>query len=208
MSGYVLAEPVLGKFLVSSFMTAGDTAYFEASDTARIEVFLGTFSPPVTLERTTIISSSNADAAVDWAPGQRIIQMIRSPLSSGSGVIIPLAVGWPAGLNPNNIVLASVNEACTVVAIVGSVEIPTGGAATVTAVKAPSGTAASAGTALHTGSFDANGTAATNQDLTLVGGATDDLAPGDRICLRTTGTTSWTGGAGIGTITVFVSPAA
>lgn len=119
---------------------------------------------------------------------------------------VPVAAGWVATINPNNVVIANINQASTISAIVGSVEVATGGTSTVSVYKAPSGTACSAGTILHSGSFNANGTAATNQTLTLVGGATDNLAAGDRLCLQTTGTTGWTSGTGIGTITVFLAP--
>src|SRR6478609_3781589 len=77
------------------------------------------------------------------------------------------SVGWPAGLDPDNIVLTTVNQAMTISALIGRVETATGSAATVSVYKAPSGTAGSGGTVLHSGSFDANGTAATNQTLTL-----------------------------------------
>ena len=42
-----------------------------------------------------------------------------------------------------------------------------------------------------------------NQTLTVT---TSSLAAGDRLCLQTTGTTGWTGGTGIGTVTVFLAP--
>ena len=69
-------------------------------------------------------------------------------------------------------------------------------------IDAPSGTACSAGTALHSGSFNANGTAATNQTLTVT---VTSLAVGDRICLQTTGGANWTSGTSIGGITIFVT---
>jgi hypothetical protein len=116
---------------------------------------------------------------------------------------VPLAVGWPATLNPNNIVLAALDQNSTITKIKGSIEVATGAAATVSVYKAPSGTACSAGTILHSGSVNANGTEATDQTLTLT---VTTVAAGDRICLQTTGTTSWTTGTGIGTITVFLAP--
>jgi hypothetical protein len=116
---------------------------------------------------------------------------------------VPVSIGWPAALNPNNTVLAVINQASTISGIIGAVETATGGTSTVSVYKAPSGTACSGGTVLHSGSFNANGTAATNQTLTVT---TASLAVGDRLCLQTTGTTTWTGGSGIGTITVFLAP--
>lgn len=141
---------------------------------------------------------------------------ISGPITFGSGFTVtastppkvtpkafPAAVGWPAALDPNNIVLANIAVTSTITAIVGTPEIAVGAAATVSVYKAPSGTACGAGTILHSGSFDANGTAATNQSLTLV---STSLAAGDRICLKTTGGNNWTGGVGVGTITVFLGP--
>lgn len=116
---------------------------------------------------------------------------------------VPLSVGWPAAINPDNIVVAVINQASTISAIIGRVETATGGAATVSVYKAASGTACGSGTVLHSGSFDANGTAATNQTLSVT---SSTLAAGDSICLKTTGTTSWTAGTGVGTITVFLAP--
>lgn len=69
---YALAGPVPG---MRSFTEAfGDAApslvYYVASDQTAWEIGLGTFTPGAlpTLARTTIVQSSNANAAVDW-PG-------------------------------------------------------------------------------------------------------------------------------------------
>lgn len=112
------------------------------------------------------------------------------------------SVGWIATVNPLNATVFVAANASTVTSIVGAVETATGSAATISVFKAPSGTACSGGTVLHSGSFNANGTAATNQTLTLT---TTSLAAGDRVCLQTTGTTSWTGGTGIGGISVNIT---
>ncbi len=118
---------------------------------------------------------------------------------------IPEPVTWVPGINPNNIPIFRANTIRTITAIVCRPEVATGGTATVTVVKAPSGTAISAGTPLHSGSCNANGTAATDQTLTLVGGATDVLAPGDTIGIKTTGTTIWTSsGVATGVVTVYM----
>jgi hypothetical protein len=111
--------------------------------------------------------------------------------------------GWIAANDPNNAVVVTVGQASTITGIVGRVETPVGSAATVSVYKAPSGTACSAGTVLHSGSFDANGTAATNQTLTVT---VTTLAAGDSICYVTTGGANWTSGVGIGTITIFYAP--
>src|SRR5205807_1821521 len=96
-----------------------------------------------------------------------------------------------------------INQPMTVKAIVGAIEVTNGSTATVLVKRAPSGVVCSAGTALHSGSFNANGTAATDQTLTVT---TANLAVGDRICLQTTGGTNWSSGGAVGTITIFVSP--
>lgn len=82
--------------------------------------------------------------------------------------------------------------------------IGTGGAATAIVRKVPSGTALASGTALHTGSFNLVGTAATNQILTLSTTGSDLLlAAGDRLALDYTGTAT----SAIGCVTVSLSPA-
>jgi len=128
-----------------------------------------------------------------------------SDFADSSGVLglknvgAPAALGWVAGVDPNNTVVFTASRALTVIDIRGRVATPVGVAATVQINKAASGTACSSGTAQHTGTFNANGTAATNQTLTLAGGAANTLAVGDSLCIVTTGT--WTG-AGNGAITV------
>lgn len=123
----------------------------------------------------------------------------------GAGGTISYALTYPPGINPNNMPIANFNSARTVTAIRCNPEVAAGGTATISVVKAASGTALSAGTLLHSGSCNANGTVATDQNLTLVGGATDELAAGDRIGITTTGTTVWTSsGIATGVVTVFV----
>lgn len=112
------------------------------------------------------------------------------------------SVGWIATVNPTGALIFVAPAALTVTSIVGNVEVASGGTSTVSVFKAATGTACGSGTIQHSGSFNANGTAATNQTLTLVGGAGNVLASGNRICITTTGTTGWTAGTGIGGITV------
>jgi hypothetical protein len=88
----------------------------------------------------------------------------------------------------------------TVVAIRGTPEVALGAAGTISVFRAPSGTALNAGAAIHLGSFDANGTPATDQILTV---SVTSLSAGDRLGLISTGA-NWLGGSGIGVITVFV----
>lgn len=82
--------------------------------------------------------------------------------------------------------------------------IGTGGACTAVIRKVPSGTALASGTALHSGSYNLVGTAATNQTLTLSTIGSDLLlAAGDRIAADYTGTAT----SAIGAITVTLAPA-
>jgi hypothetical protein len=80
---------------------------------------------------------------------------------------------------------------------VGVAETLNGAAATVSVMKAASGTALSAGTVIHSGSFDANASVATNQPLTLT---TTAMASGDRLGLVSNGTFT----ASVGSISVTV----
>ncbi len=67
---------------VDAAMADGDTGYFQIDwpGGPGKEILFGTFTAPSTLARTAIVSSSNADAPVDWpSSGQRIIRMIRRP---------------------------------------------------------------------------------------------------------------------------------
>jgi hypothetical protein len=75
------------------------------------------------------------------------------------------------------------------------------GAVTAVIRKVPSGTAITSGTALHTGSINLKGTAATNQALTLTSTAVA-LAAGDALAIDFTGTMT----AAVGTVTVAMTP--
>lgn len=90
-------------------------------------------------------------------------------------------------------------------AIRGRVDVAgTGGACTAVIRKVPSGTALTSGTALHTGSYNLVGTAATAQTLTM---ATLDstllMAAGDALAYDLTGTAT----SAVGCITVTLCPA-
>jgi hypothetical protein len=113
--------------------------------------------------------------------------------------LVPVTVQYSA---PADMVLFTADRAYKVIDIRGRV---TAGASGATAVvrKAPSGTAIASGTALHSSTFDLNGTANANQTLTLSTTDTDlDLAAGDSIVLDVSGTTTGATGA----ITVLLIP--
>lgn len=78
------------------------------------------------------------------------------------------------------------------------------GAVTGAIKKAPSATAIASGTALHSGTIDLKGTAATNQAITLsTTASTLKIAAGDAIGFDLTGTAT----AAVGCVTVFLAPA-
>jgi hypothetical protein len=89
-------------------------------------------------------------------------------------------------------------------AITGVPDVTTTNAVTVSIYKAPSATAIASGTVLHTGTFNCQGTAATNQTLTLGAAAAIDVAAGNRIGAVISGAP---GAAGAGSITVTLAPA-
>ena len=104
-----------------------------------------------------------------------------------------------------NKVFSTMNRRMIVKAITGFVTVAgTGGAATATIRKVPSGTALASGTALHSGSFNFVGTAVTVQDLTLSTTLSDlILGDGDSLAIDCTGT--MTSAAGV--ISVHMAPA-
>lgn len=76
---------------------------------------------------------------------------------------------WQVGENPNGLTIFTATRPARVTAIIGRLNAANAGASTLSLVRAPSGTAVSAGTALHSGSLDANGgTLNANQVLALV----------------------------------------
>ena len=115
------------------------------------------------------------------------------------------ALSWVAGVNPNNtLILPSSGQARTVQAIRCREEIAEGAAATLSIYKVASGTSlAAGGVILHSGSFNANATAATDQVLALIGGATESIPVGTSIGVQTTG--GWT--TNVGGCTVEYTPA-
>lgn len=69
-----LAGPVAGYQPFSSIVSNAGTCYYAATDGVNWEVGLGTYSTAGNaLARTTILSSSNSNAAVNWATGTKTI---------------------------------------------------------------------------------------------------------------------------------------
>lgn len=120
--------------------------------------------------------------------------------TSAPAVSQRLAIGWPAGIDPTLNVIGTIDQASTVVSIVGTVATAVGAAANVDVYATASGTACASGTKLNNATpFDANGTANTNQTLTLANTA---VSAGMRLCLVTDNGSNWTAGVGVGGVTV------
>ena len=113
-------------------------------------------------------------------------------------------IGWVAASNPDKSIVFTAGAAATITDIRGTVETAVGAAATISLFKTASGTACSGGTNLidSAGTFNANGTANTNQSLTLAGSGAPSLSAGDRVCLSTSNGANFSAGAGIGGITI------
>lgn len=96
-------------------------------------------------------------------------------LGSASALGLSVTGYWLAGTgayqgptgNPNGLVIFTAPVNVKVTGIVGRLETANAGASTLSVVRMPSGTAIGSGIALHSGSFNAAGTPATNQTLTL-----------------------------------------
>ena len=112
------------------------------------------------------------------------------------------SIGWLAGVNPNNATIFIAANALTVQSIVGNPETALGATGTADVYDAASGTACGSGTKVTTSSFNANGTAATNQSLLS---APYSLSSGHRLCLQTTGT-NWATGSSVAAISVAANP--
>lgn len=70
---YTLAGAV-GGFEAFSEVGDGNTTYYACTDGTDFEVGVGTYTASgTTLARTTILQSSNSDAAVNWTAGTRTI---------------------------------------------------------------------------------------------------------------------------------------
>lgn len=123
------------------------------------------------------------------------------------GAFVVLSFPYNATAQASILVLPGIvcKRRMVVKSIIGTPETASTNAVTATIYKAASGTAIGSGTALHTGSFNLQGTAATNQVLTL--SATSgvlDVTAGSRIGVVISGAM---GAAGNGSITVTLAPA-
>lgn len=132
---YTLAGAVAG---YESFAGVGDgnTTYYACTDGTDWEVGIGTYTASgTTLARTTILESSNADAAVSWGAGTKTI-FITQPSEKAvyldaSGNIIAANGSALTNLNASNLASGTVDDARLPATISSDI---TGNAATATAL--------------------------------------------------------------------------
>lgn len=123
-------------------------------------------------------------------------------VNSDSSLIVA-GYSWVAGALLDNQTIFTTTRAMVITAVIGRPDVVNGSAATLTIVKAASGTAPSGGTPLTSTSMDLTAAVDTNQTLTLSGTLADiTLAPGDSLCMVTTGIIA----ASAGCITVWGTP--
>lgn len=96
---YTLAGAVSNFLAFSARMANNDTCYYHAIDSGGSgwEVGIGTWATGGTLARTTILASSNSDAAVNWGAGTRNISIGLPAEKYKKGVgLYDLSAGVPA----------------------------------------------------------------------------------------------------------------
>jgi hypothetical protein len=102
----VSGTPAAGYRTFSAVMSVSDTCYYsiQGQTTAEFEVGLGTYSSANTLTRTTVYSSSNANAAVSFSAGTKNVFITmaasRAPQLDPSGNVT--ALGTPTSVNLTN----------------------------------------------------------------------------------------------------------
>jgi hypothetical protein len=121
------------------------------------------------------------------------------------GEFVILSFPYNATANASVLTLGGVvlSRRMVVKSIQGLPDVAASNAVTISLYKAPTATAIASGTLLHTGSFNAQGTANANQTLALAAAAVD-VAAGNRIGAVISGVP---GAAGAGCITVTLAPA-
>jgi len=157
-------------------------------------------------DRDELTLETSAIYVVPWE-SFRVWDAINTPLPS-EGLLETCLAHASFPYNPSSLDTPCfvAGRAFRVLSVVGRVEAAGTDGSAVTAVikKAASATAITAGTALHTGTFNLKGTAATNQTLSLSATSTDlDIASGTCIGVDFTGTLT----TATGCITITLSPA-
>jgi hypothetical protein len=173
-----------------TFAAAGvqnnDVVSYRIRDGAAWEVGRGTYtSSGTTLSRGMLFSSTGSAISLS---GSAVVAVVALAEDAGGGA---QSVSWLAGANPNNAVVLVAQRAMVITGISGVPRVANGATA---AVVVKNG----AGTTIHSGTFNANGTAGTVQTLTLT---TTSLAAGDYLYLSSADTFT----ASVANITVYVS---
>ena len=120
---------------------------------------------------------------------------------SGVGSFVHSVVNYNVPVAGVAVCLLNVGRSLVIDSIIGRPFVAgTGGAATYTIYKAPSGTAPASGTALHSGTFNMVGTINTDQSLTLT---TTTVAAGESVWAVPTGTAT----SAVGAISINARPA-
>lgn len=115
-------------------------------------------------------------------------------------------VSWVAATNVDDAIVLIAPTALTVTSIKSRVIAAVGAAATISVVKAASGTACTTAAGVNliasSGTIDANSASTTVQSATLAGSGAPSLSANDTICLKTTNGSAFTAGSGKGDITI------
>lgn len=97
---YTLAGAVSGFRAFASVAVNADTVFYAATGGADWEVGLGTFGTGNVLARTTILSSSNSGAAVNWPSGTRevFLTVPAAQILALGGTATPDFIVFPQGV--------------------------------------------------------------------------------------------------------------
>jgi hypothetical protein len=100
---YSLAGAKTGFRAFSTVLSSSDTTYYTTTNGTDWEVGIATFTSPSTLARTTILSSSNSNNAVNWSAGNKdvfitypaglAVYVSGSSIVPGTTAILPVANG-------------------------------------------------------------------------------------------------------------------
>jgi hypothetical protein len=211
-------DTIDGNTTGTTMACAGQTSAW----TAPVAASWGTVAPPtlcsdtvVTGQYLTVINDNgtvgraqvNFNQLAGTATGAQLPAATTSTQGAALLHNVPFSMGWNSATNPDGNFVAVVTQASRITAIKGRIGPAVGATAAITVKKAASAVdCAASGTPLHTGTFDANGTANTVQTLTLVGGATDDLAVNDTVCFSTANGAAFLAGVGKGVISIDWAP--
>lgn len=227
-----LKAPSVGSFtpVTHEFLTGVSATGFSAAQPAFTDISaaatfaqLPAVTGPVIVGRVTNTSGALSAAYTPSNGTDTEVALAHSSFTVGdavkandtSGTIVDAGVaaglthfdiGYIAGVNlstnPTEVSI-KIPVGMTITSMIGHVGAAVGGTATIDIYEAPSGTACASGTKLtNTTSFNANGTANTDQTLA---GTTATITANDRLCLVAAGA-GWASSVGTGGITVWAHP--